>query len=82
MTVVTVTDAAELLRMEFAEVPGLALKPWQAQQVCRIPGEVCDQALRVLEETGFLRRTADGRYWRRGSAATGGSLVRMWRQAH
>jgi len=78
---VTVTDAAALLRGEFAEIDGLALTPWQAQQLCQIQGDLCDQALRTLVDVGFLRRTVDGRYVRRTVAAGGGLMTRVVRAA-
>jgi hypothetical protein len=33
MAFLTVTDAAQLLRMEYLEMPGLALTAWQAQRL-------------------------------------------------
>lgn len=64
MTLLNLAEAADLLRMEYVEMPGLALTAWQAQRLCNLPEELCDRALRVLTECGFLRRTADGRYLR------------------
>jgi hypothetical protein len=70
MTFMNVEDAAQLLRMEYAEMPGLALTAWQAQRLCNLSDELCDRALRALLESGFLRRTREGRYIQReGSAA-------------
>ena len=62
--VITVDDAAELLRMEYAEMPGLHLTAGQAQRLCNLSSEVSDRALRILLESGFLRRTVEGRYVR------------------
>jgi hypothetical protein len=62
MTFLSVADAAELLRMEYAEMPGLALTMWQAQRLCNLSPEVCERAIRTLLESGVLRQTADGRY--------------------
>jgi hypothetical protein len=63
-TPLSVADAAKLLRMEYAEMPGLTLTAWQAQRLCSLPSELCDRALRTLLEAGFLRRTVDGQYIR------------------
>lgn len=60
----TVADAAQLLRMEFAEMPGLLLTDRQAQRLCNLTREFCHPALSALVDAGFLRRTADGRYIR------------------
>jgi hypothetical protein len=62
MTFLSVADAAELLRMEYAEMPGLALTMWQAQRLCDLSPELCERAIRTLLESGVLRQTADGRY--------------------
>ena len=62
MTFMSVADAADLLRMEYAEMPGLALTSWQAQRLCNLSPDVCERALQTLLESGILRRTADGRY--------------------
>lgn len=57
-------DAADLIRMEFAEMPGLQLTFWQAQRLWNLSDEICDRALNALIRTGFLVRTRDGRYTR------------------
>ncbi len=64
----TVADAVELLRMEYAEMPGLALTVWQAQKLCNVSSELSHGALRILLESGFLKRTAEGRYMRRDTS--------------
>jgi hypothetical protein len=61
----TLSDAAQLLRMEYAEMPGLALTAQQAQKLCDLSSEQCTGALEILIEIGFLKRTASGLYLRR-----------------
>ena len=70
MAFLTVADAAQLLRMEYLEMPGLALTAWQAQRLCNLSGELCEGALRTLLESGFLIQTTDRRYLRSSSASS------------
>jgi hypothetical protein len=51
-----VEDAIELIKMEFAETPKLRLTFWQAQRLWDLPEDVCEQALRKLAHSGFLKR--------------------------
>jgi hypothetical protein len=81
MTFLSVADAAELLRMEYLEMPGLALTAWQAQRLCNLSSELCDRALRDLLEAGFLRRTVDGRYMRPSASPIAAALSRLMREA-
>jgi hypothetical protein len=53
MACLSVDDAAQLLRMEYVEMPGLALNAWQAQRLCSLSCEICDAALRMLLESGI-----------------------------
>ena len=64
MQVKQVEDAAELIRMEYAEVPGLGLTFWQVQRLWNQPEDLCQCALTMLILSGFLVRTRDGRYRR------------------
>jgi hypothetical protein len=59
-----VDGAADLLRMEYAEMPGLQLTFWQAQRLCNLSDDVCEGALALLMRAQFLVRTRDGRYRR------------------
>jgi hypothetical protein len=77
MTLTTVEDAAELLRMEFLEMPGLRLTGGQVQRLCSLPGEVSDQALTALVESGFLKRNAEGFYLRQSSSPTIADVTRI-----
>ncbi len=61
----------ELIRMEYAEMPGLRLTSWQAQRLWDLPTDVCAAALKTLTESQFLFRTRDGLYARRGQISRG-----------
>jgi hypothetical protein len=64
-----IENAVELIRMEYAEMPGLNLTFWQAQRLWNLSNEQCQGALAVLTGSGFLARTTDGAYVRRGGSA-------------
>ena len=57
-------QVAELIRMEYLELPGLKLTLWQTQRLWNLPEDVCRQALTVLTQSRFLTRAADGAYVR------------------
>jgi hypothetical protein len=59
-----VRKAAELIRAEYGEMPGLQLTFWQAQRLWNLPEDVCAGALATLLWSGFLVRTAESRYRR------------------
>jgi DNA-binding IclR family transcriptional regulator len=80
MTFMSVADAADLLRMEYAEIPGLALTAWQARRLCNLSDELADRALRTLLETGYLRQTRDGRYMRKPAPVTIEAIERTIRE--
>jgi hypothetical protein len=40
MALPTIEDAAHVLRMEYLEMPGLALTAWQAQRLCNLSSEL------------------------------------------
>lgn len=64
MSLMQIDDAIELIRMEYADLPGLKLTLWQAQRLWDLPNDVCARALTVLTESRFLARTVDGAYVR------------------
>ena len=66
-----VDDAVALIRMEYAEMPGLRLTFWQAQRLWNLSEELCEQALGALVRSGFLDRTAEGAYISDVSAQSG-----------
>ena len=57
-------QVAELIRMEYVELPGLKLTFWQTQRLWNLPEDLCRQALTVLTQSRFLTRAADGAYVR------------------
>lgn len=60
-------DNARLrIRVEYIEMPDLKLTCAQARRLWNLPQEICDAALASLVGTGFLWRTHDGRFLRRG----------------
>jgi hypothetical protein len=59
-----IDEAIQLMRMEYAELPGLRLTVWQAQRLWNLSDQLCDEALAWLVRAGFLIRTADGSYVR------------------
>jgi hypothetical protein len=59
-----VHDAAELMRMEYAEMPGLQLTFWQARRLWNLSEDLCQRVLSTLVASGYLVRTSDGRYRR------------------
>jgi hypothetical protein len=64
MSVMRIDDAADRIRAEYAEMPGLDVTFWQAQRLWNLPDDLCEGALRLLMRSGFLVRTPDGRYRR------------------
>ena len=78
-----VEGAADLLRMEYAEMPGLQLTFWQVQRLCNLSDDLCESALALLMRSRFLVRTGDGQYRRphpdprRQSAATSGVQLEL-----
>jgi hypothetical protein len=64
MQFMRVHDAAELIRLEYVEMPGMHLTLWQAQRLWSLSEELCERALNMLIASGFLVRTRDGCYAR------------------
>jgi hypothetical protein len=52
------------IRTEYLEMPGLTLKPEQVQRLCGIDRAICEMALGLLVESGFLAMRDDGAYGR------------------
>ena len=76
MEIAQVEDAAELIQMEYAEMPGLKLTFWQARRLWNLSEDLCERALDRLTQSGFLTRTADGAYIRRGTSPA--RIRRSW----
>jgi DNA-binding IclR family transcriptional regulator len=68
MTSVQVEETLELIRLEYAEMPGLKLTLAQAQRLLSMPGDACERALAELTRSGFLYRSGDGAYGRQAQA--------------
>ena len=50
------------IRNEFLEMPGLCLTLEQAARLWNLDPDTSQLALHMLQEEGFLTRTADGRF--------------------
>jgi len=65
-------DAAQLhevltrIQLEYLEMPNLKLTMPQARRLWNLPAEWCDAALDLLVLSGFLHRTGEGLFLRRG----------------
>ena len=57
-----IEDAVELLRVEYLEMPDLALTPSQVAALLDLDGVTAAAVLRALEESRFLERTPNGRF--------------------
>jgi hypothetical protein len=53
--------------MDYVEMPELRLTPAQGRRLWTLPGTVCQAALDTLVASGFLARTREGSYYRRGT---------------
>ena len=60
----TVADWLQIIRGEFAEVPGLHLTRQQFQRLWGLDCDTCDTLLDVLVDQKFLRQTSDQGYVR------------------
>jgi len=52
------------IRAEYLEMPGLTLRTEQVQRLCGVDRTVCEAALGMLVESGFLSMRPDGAYGR------------------
>ena len=59
-----VDDAIELIRLEYLEMPGMALTDEQARRLWNLPTDLCQKALNDLLGSRFLKRTRHGAYVR------------------
>jgi DNA-binding IclR family transcriptional regulator len=55
-------EAVELLRVEYLEMPDLALTPSQVAALLDLDGVTTVAVLRALEDSRFLERTPSGRF--------------------
>ena len=65
MAPVVPSDALIRIQMEYSEMPGLKLTPHQIGRLCGLPKDVCQEAVDLLLERGFLTRSPDGAVLRR-----------------
>ncbi len=64
-------EALLRIQVEYIEMPDLKLTRPQIRRLCNLADEVCGPALTALVNLGFLRRTPDGQFMRRGSGPLG-----------
>ena len=57
-----IEDAVQLLRVEYLEMPHLALTPSQVAALLDLDGVTAAAVIRALEESRFLERTPNGRF--------------------
>lgn len=50
----------DIVRAEYAEMPGLSVTPVQAARLWAVDRATCDEVFRHLIATGVVRRTARG----------------------
>lgn len=60
-------SACQRVRGEYLEMPGLQLTEAQAARLLGLELPVCSKVLATLVAEGFLGRTQDGRFVRRGA---------------
>ena len=73
MSAIPNPHALNLIRSEYLEMPGLALKPEQVQRLCGVDQSACQVVLDALVDAGFLTARHDGAYTRR----TGDEAIRL-----
>ena len=64
MKCMDVDDAVQLIRLEYLEMPGLALTQDQVRRLWSFPADLCQRALDRLLSARFLTRTVEGIYVR------------------
>ena len=64
MKKLAVPHILQRIRAEYLEMPGLSLKPEQVQRLCGVDRGVCETALALLVDSGFLSMRPDGAYGR------------------
>lgn len=60
----TVHDWLQIVRAEYAEMPGLLLTPAQMQRLWGLDARTLDTVLSTLVRSGFLVRRSTGNYGR------------------
>ena len=64
MNKITAPQILQRIRAEYLEMPGLTLRPEQVQRLCGVDRSLCETALDMLVESGFLSIRPDGAYGR------------------
>ena len=59
-------DLVHRIRMEYLEMPGLALTSGQARRMWNLDRDLCDAVLSTLVREEFLSETRNGAFLRRG----------------
>jgi hypothetical protein len=60
----TLDSYLDIVRGEFAEMPGLILTRSQFRRLWALDDRTCGEVIEALMKSGFLRRTIDGHYAR------------------
>jgi|RhiMetdeSRZDD1v2_1073273.scaffolds.fasta_scaffold1063253_2 hypothetical protein len=68
MATTTVEDVKALIRLEYYELPDLALTFWQAQRLWNLPDDICERALLSLVCDQVLVVTSTGFFIRKPTA--------------
>ena len=66
MEPVTTLGARMRIQIEYIEMPDLKLTLPQLRRLCALPLDVCEAAVAELVRSGFLRKTGEGSFLRRG----------------
>jgi hypothetical protein len=70
MNVLIPHEALTRIQIEYVETPGLKLTSDQIAPLCHLQKDVCEVALRLLTDAGFLLRANDGSFQRKPFQAT------------
>jgi hypothetical protein len=68
-------DLVNRIRMEYLEMPGLALTSGQAQRMWNLDLGLCDAVLSTLVREEFLSQASNGAFLRRGGGGRRGSAA-------
>jgi hypothetical protein len=69
MDSMTTYAACARIQTEYIEMPDLKLTIAQVRRLCGLRAEICEAAIRVLVESGFLCQTPNGSLLRRSHSA-------------
>ena len=60
MQIAEVADVCTRIQMVYMEMPEIRLTRHQIRRLLSLPVDVCEDALRALEASGFLRESLEG----------------------